>query len=101
MHLAENDVTRHQAFRIGRAAYGMQFHFEADTALVEDWNRSFPQTINRLDPTWLAQYAAHARRHGEKANAAGLALARAWVATIGRGDVSPQVPGGEVLEETC
>lgn len=101
VHLAENDVTRHQAFRIGRAAYGTQFHFEADTALVEDWNRSFPQTINRLDPNWLAQYPAHARRHGEKANAAGLALARAWVATIRRGDASAAAPSDEVLEEAC
>ncbi|OCP34580.1 type 1 glutamine amidotransferase [Ensifer sp. LC163] len=101
VHLAENDVTRHQAFRIGRAAYGTQFHFEADTDLVEDWNRSFPQTINRLDPNWLAQYPAHARRHGEKANAAGLALARAWVATIRRGDALAAVPSDEVLEEAC
>ncbi len=86
VHLAENDVTRHQAFRIGRAAYGTQFHFEADTDLVEDWNRSFPQTINRLDPDLAGEYPAHARRHGEKANAAGLALARAWVTTIRRDD---------------
>ncbi|MGF6175947.1 type 1 glutamine amidotransferase [Ensifer sp. 4252] len=101
MHLAENDVTRHQAFRIGRAAYGTQFHFEADTDLVEDWNRSFPQTINRLDPNWLAEYPAHARRHGEKANAAGLALARAWVSTIRHGDAYAAAPGDEVLEEAC
>lgn len=101
VHLAENDVTRHQAFRIGRAAYGTQFHFEADTDLVEDWNRSFPQTINRLDPNWLAEYPAHARHHGEKANAAGLALARAWVATIRRGDAIAAASGDEVLEEAC
>ena len=84
MHLAENAATAHQAFRIGRAAYGTQFHFEADTHLVEDWNRAFPDTINRLDPTWLARYREHAARHGREADAAGLALARAWVATIGR-----------------
>ncbi|HEV7304582.1 type 1 glutamine amidotransferase [Ensifer sp.] len=84
VHLAENAVTAHQAFRMGRAAYGTQFHFEADTHLVEDWNRTFPDTINRLDPTWLARYREHAARHGREADAAGLALARAWVATIGR-----------------
>lgn len=86
VHLAENAATAHQAFRIGRAAYGTQFHFEADTHLVEDWNRAFPDTINRLDPTWLAQYREHAARHGREADAAGLALARAWVATIDRWD---------------
>lgn len=93
VHLAENAVTRHQAFRIGRAAYGTQFHFEADTHLVEDWNRAFPDTIKRLDPTWLARYHEHAARHGRQADTAGLALARAWVATIIRQQ------GGAVHEE--
>lgn len=99
VHLAENAVTTHQAFRIGRAAYGTQFHFEADTHLVEDWNRAFPDTIKRLDPTWLTRYRDHAARHGREADAAGLALARAWVATIGgRGD-AVGVGSDAVLEE--
>lgn len=29
VHLAESPTARHQAFRIGRATYGTQFHFEA------------------------------------------------------------------------
>ncbi|HEV7317071.1 MAG TPA: type 1 glutamine amidotransferase [Ensifer sp.] len=98
VHLAENAVTVHQAFRMGRAAYGTQFHFEADTHLVEDWNRTFPDTINRLDPTWLARYREHAARHGREADAAGLALARAWVATISRRD-GMAINAEAVLEE--
>ncbi|MBV7516849.1 type 1 glutamine amidotransferase [Ensifer sp. ENS12] len=98
VHLAENAVTTHQAFRIGRAAYGTQFHFGADTHLVEDWNRAFPDTINRLDPTWLARYREHAARHGREADAAGLTLARAWVATIGR-RVGAAAIADPVLEE--
>ncbi|MEI2300056.1 type 1 glutamine amidotransferase [Ensifer sp. MJa1] len=98
VHLAENTVTTHQAFRVGRAAYGTQFHFEADTHLVEDWNRAFPETINRLDPTWLARYREHAARHGREADAAGLALARAWVATIG-GRNGAAATAGPVLED--
>ena len=31
-------MTEIQAFRIGRAVYGIQFHFEADRRLVEDWS---------------------------------------------------------------
>ncbi len=82
VHLATNGTTAHQAFRIGRAAYGTQFHFEASTTVVEDWNRNFPAVIAGIDPTWLATYPDHAAKHGETADAAGLAIARAWVRTI-------------------
>ena len=82
VRLATNPAVANQAFRIGRAAYGMQFHFEAGTAVVEGWNRTFETVINRIDPDWLQRYPEHAARHAEQADAAGLALARAWVATI-------------------
>jgi GMP synthase-like glutamine amidotransferase len=81
-HLATNPAVANQAFRVGRAAYGMQFHFEAGTPVVEGWNRTFETVINRLDPDWLQHYPQHAARHAQQADAAGLALARAWVATI-------------------
>lgn len=82
VHLATNPTVANQAFRIGRAAYGMQFHFEAGTSVVEGWNRTFEGVINRLEPDWLKRYPEHAARHAQQADAAGLALARAWVATI-------------------
>jgi len=81
-HLAVNPAVANQAFRIGRAAYGMQFHFEAGTRVVEDWSRIFEDQIMSLDPHWLGRYPEHAARHAEQADAAGLALARAWVGTI-------------------
>ncbi|WEZ84948.1 type 1 glutamine amidotransferase [Rhizobium sp. 32-5/1] len=81
-HLATNGTTSHQAFRMGRAAYGTQFHFEASTAVVEDWNQNFATVIDGIDPTWLARYPDHAAKHAETADAAGLAIARAWVRTI-------------------
>ncbi len=84
VHLATNPAVANQAYRIGRAAYGMQFHFEAGTRVVEDWNRIFEDQIMGLDPHWLERYPAHAARHAEQADATGLALARAWVATIQR-----------------
>jgi len=80
--LAGNMVAHNQAFRIGRAAYGMQFHFEAHRPLVRQWNADFADVIASNQPAWLARYPAEEARHGEAADATGLALARAWVATI-------------------
>jgi GMP synthase-like glutamine amidotransferase len=82
VHLATNDATRHQAVRIGRAAYGFQFHFEADQALVRQWNETFSDTISRNQPDWFDRFEGEEDRHAEHADAAGLALARAWVSTI-------------------
>ncbi|MDH4442781.1 MAG: type 1 glutamine amidotransferase [Rhizobium sp.] len=84
LHLAENDSARHQAFRLGRAAYGFQFHFEANRDVVSDWITKFPDAIERKEPGWSARHGELAERHGALSDEAGLALARAWVGTIGR-----------------
>ncbi|HLP66385.1 MAG TPA: type 1 glutamine amidotransferase [Rhizobium sp.] len=80
--LAENDIAQNQGFRIGRAAYGMQFHFEADHPVVEEWIRLFPAHVERKAPGWLARHPEHAARHAAKADASGLEIARAWVRQI-------------------
>jgi len=80
--LAGNFAAHNQAFRIGRAGYGMQFHFEADRALVRDWNDTFADWLAERQPGWRARHEAEAARHGPAADAAGLAIARAWVAVI-------------------
>ncbi|CAN7602879.1 type 1 glutamine amidotransferase [Phyllobacterium sp. LjRoot231] len=82
VHLASSAMTRNQAFRIGRAVYGIQFHFEADTRLVDEWTRVFHDQIVNNHAAWLANYRTHVERNGAAADAAGLALARAWVALI-------------------
>jgi GMP synthase-like glutamine amidotransferase len=82
VHLASSSMTKHQAFRLGRAVYGIQFHFEADTELVDEWKRVFHDQIENLDADWLANYRSYLERDGSAADAAGLALARAWVALI-------------------
>lgn len=82
VHLAQNAVTQNQAFRIGRAAYGMQFHFEADQLLVEKWNTRFSDYLDEHKPAWKQTYANEAAKHGAKSDAAGIAIARAWVAQI-------------------
>ena len=81
-HLAESDATPIQAFRIGRAVYGIQFHFEAGTELVASWTRDFAEEIEPYAPDWFEQHPAEAAKHGPAADAAGLALARNWVALI-------------------
>jgi GMP synthase (glutamine-hydrolysing) len=83
VRLATNTVTKNQAFRIGRAAYGTQFHFEANAAVVEGWRTEFKATIERNEPGWLERYPEIAAQHASAAEIAGLAIARAWVRTIG------------------
>jgi GMP synthase (glutamine-hydrolysing) len=82
VHLAEGDAVAQQAFRIGKRAYGMQFHFEASRAVVGQWAAHLPGDVEAMAPGWLAGREAHAVRHGAEADAAGLALARAWVGLI-------------------
>ena len=82
VHLATSAMTEMQAFRIGRAVYGIQFHFEADRGLVERWNEDFADVIADHAPDWPERHPRDAERHGEKADATGLALARAWVGLI-------------------
>ena len=83
VHLASSAQTPIQAFRIGRATYGIQFHFEADRALVADWSRDFAEVIARYAPDWPARRLVDAATMGPRADAAGAAIARAWVGLIG------------------
>jgi GMP synthase (glutamine-hydrolysing) len=39
VHLAASELCRHQAFRIGPRAFGLQFHVEVDAELVRLWAR--------------------------------------------------------------
>ena len=79
VHLAESEATKLQAFRIADATYGIQFHFEAGTDLVAQWNKDFEDEIAGCAPDWFGCYPGEAARHGEAADAAGRAIARAWV----------------------
>ncbi|MER8367508.1 type 1 glutamine amidotransferase [Mesorhizobium sp. M0306] len=83
VRLAGNAVAANQAFRIGRAVYGFQFHFEADRPMVRDWSTSFAPLIAERHPEWAGRLDDEMARNGPQADAAGLAIARAWVAMIG------------------
>ncbi|MBC2771347.1 type 1 glutamine amidotransferase [Rhizobium sp. AQ_MP] len=81
-HLAENAAARHQAFRMGRAAYGFQFHFEANRDVVRNWMTHFPEVIESKEPGWLSRHAELEPTDGALSDEAGLAIARAWVRQI-------------------
>lgn len=82
VRLAGSEVAENQAFRIGRAAYGFQFHFEADTRLVRQWCEFFAPMIEKRHPGWVQRLDEEVMRVGSLADQAGSSIARAWVATI-------------------
>jgi len=82
--LATADLVENQAFRIGRAAYGVQFHFEACRLLVAEWSRIYADSLAERQPGWVEIHPAEAERHGPASDAAGLSIARNWVRTIRR-----------------
>ena len=82
VHLATSPKAQVQAFRIGRAGYATQFHFEANRAVAADWAREFAEAFEANRPGWVGDFDTHAARHAAKADAHGLAIARAWVNLI-------------------
>ena len=82
--LATSANVAEQAFRVGRAGYGVQFHFEANRAVVADWVRRFPAAVDAMDPRFRERMERRARTEGAAADRAGLRLARAFVALAGR-----------------
>lgn len=84
VRLASSAVAENQAFRLGRAVYAFQFHFEADRAVVDYWTTAFADTVTARWPDWPERLPAEAARNAALADQSGLAIARAWVATIGR-----------------
>lgn len=82
VHLAYGDTVSNQAFRLGRAVYGTQFHFEAGRDVVAAWSRDFADLVETGHPGWSHVHPALADTHGAAADAAGLAIARAWTALL-------------------
>ncbi len=80
--LAANIAAENQAFRVGRRSWGMQFHFEVSRAVAAAWNRRFPKEVEARHSGWLDEFESLAARHAPASDAAGLALARAWVAQL-------------------
>jgi GMP synthase-like glutamine amidotransferase len=82
VHLATSGIASNQAFRIGRATYGVQFHFEADLPLLRDWNVAFADFIAAHQPDWPSRFEGEASRHAEAADHVGISIARGWASLI-------------------
>jgi GMP synthase (glutamine-hydrolysing) len=50
--------------------------------MVASWNVDYENEVVATDPSWFDRHPAEAARHGGRADAAGRALARAWVGQI-------------------
>jgi GMP synthase (glutamine-hydrolysing) len=48
-HLASTRAYRHQAFRAGARAWGLQFHIELDAALAREWAGQLPRSARPSD----------------------------------------------------
>ncbi|MEQ8665687.1 MAG: type 1 glutamine amidotransferase [Rhodospirillales bacterium] len=62
VRLATNEAYPNQSFRIGRATYGTQFHFEVDKPTVDQWVVSNPNLAENAPgfETWLpVQFENH------------------------------------------
>ena len=81
-HMATSPRAAQQAYRYGRAGYGMQFHFEACRSVVADWTRTFPDLVETLEPGWTDALPRRSADVGAQSDAHGLTIARNWVALI-------------------
>lgn len=84
VHLAGNQAASNQAFRIGRAAYGMQFHFEAHQSVVETWCRDFPDSVEKMSPGFASRFTRERQINGPTADDNGYLISRNWVKTLAR-----------------
>ncbi|WP_051750244.1 type 1 glutamine amidotransferase [Phycicoccus jejuensis] len=81
VHLAASDTCPHQAFRVGAAAWGVQFHPEASAERLERWDAG-RVAAEGFD---LDALRAAARAAEPASEAAARALLVAFVAVVGRG----------------
>jgi GMP synthase (glutamine-hydrolysing) len=82
VRLVSGSAVRNQGFRIGRAAYGVQFHLEASAEVVQTWLIAWRDFVETNVPGWLDRYPEEVARHAAAADQAGLAIARAFVRSI-------------------
>lgn len=82
LHLAASAMTENQGFRLGRATYATQFHFETGLAEARFWSERFADLIAEHTPDWADRFEGEARIHAPASDVAGAALARAWVGLL-------------------
>jgi GMP synthase (glutamine-hydrolysing) len=61
VHLAESVECRNQAFRYGESAYGLQFHLEMTTEMIDDWLGEAGNTRELAELSYIDPQAIRAR----------------------------------------
>jgi len=75
--LAFSALTMNQAFRLGRLAYGLQFHLEVDQAMVDAWVDAYPADLAPDRETAARRITADTALYADVLRAAALdAIAR-------------------------
>jgi len=81
--LASSAITPHQAFRLGRRAYGLQFHLEVDAAMIGSWVAAYRSDLG-ADPDAAAQRIADdTGRHIDSLRAAAAQAMESFLDTLG------------------
>jgi GMP synthase-like glutamine amidotransferase len=97
--LASSPRYPHQAFRVGAAGYGLQFHIETGPATVLSWaerDTGAAATVRpgQLDPDHLEQVHEHVAEIWQPMAARFVALAAGELAPVTASGVAPVDPGG-------
>jgi GMP synthase-like glutamine amidotransferase len=86
VHLIAGDACHAQAFRIGRATYAFQCHFEAHEALVERWltthGHILPRHYGNEAESHKDRVRRESREHGEAQRRFAEALSDRWLDLI-------------------
>lgn len=77
--LARTDICPNQAFMLGTAVLGLQFHLEADPARIEQWliGHAAELSASRIDPPTIRRQAKDV---GEELRRRGQRVLRRWLA---------------------
>lgn len=96
--LASSPACRHQAFRVGSRAYGLQFHFEVTDAMVADWARAYEGELRQARGLAPAELVAEFRRQAAAVEAAGALLAGNLLALLEAGGGVGEAAAGRAGE---
>lgn len=88
VRLAASDLVRNQAFRVGRLAWGIQFHLEVTAPMIDEWCAAYASEEG-LPDTRAAAIPSETPEHLGRLERAGRAFARGWL----RVAAAPRRPG--------
>ncbi|MEM7445381.1 MAG: type 1 glutamine amidotransferase [Pseudomonadota bacterium] len=80
--LATNDFCRNQAIRVGRAHYGLQFHSEADPAIIASWLAEGTKEAERAQPGCVDEIHKGMAAHADRAPVFASQLIDAWIGLL-------------------